>query len=323
MRWTVLVALIVAAACATESISSRAIWIAPGGNTACSSAPSRAGGFRHETSDLATSFGEPRHRGVDLVTSVAAPAQVIAGHFGYSSLDKALEDEDVEIFACTNDGWRSIGTTRTDGDGGFALTLSGDHRLGHGLHSLYATASDATGVALSAFVADANDAVAVIDVDGTLTAGENDVVTSVLFGRDPATQRDAPAALRALDHYQWVYVTSRSRTYTVLTRDWLADHGFPPGPVVLASSVMLPGSAAERYKKSALAALRAASVPITIAIGNRATDARAYAAANIPAERIFIKEPEYRDELAPFVAAKSVVPFASYADLPALVAALQ
>ena len=62
------------------------------------------------------------------------------------------------------------------------------------------------------------------------------------------------------------------------------------------SIVTLPGEDTIEFKSSALAEL--AAFDLIAGFGNRATDVAAYMNAGLTAERIFIKLPEFTDELS-------------------------
>lgn len=251
------------------------------------------------------------------MTSEAAPTQTIEGDIGYMAIDKGIEDEDVEIFACEADAWHSLGATRSDGGGHVTIRLVGAARLPAGLHSLYlAVAGDGRGVGFVAYVAPVGAATFVTDIDGTLTASENGVVKAVLFKSDLDDQPGAPAALRALASVmQPIYLTARPYATIELTRRWLAMHGYPRGPILTSAHFARPGTDALDHKRHLLASLAALGVAPRIAIGNRASDVLAY--EHIP--HVFVKIPGYTDELAPLVARGQAVEFTSYADLPKLV----
>ncbi|MEO8844054.1 MAG: hypothetical protein ABI591_11435 [Kofleriaceae bacterium] len=319
MRWL----LIFLAACVSEvPPSTLPDWHA-GAATGCQILPSAHGEsrFRHRGNRVAHRLGEPRHRGIDLVTSELATTQTIEGDLGYLAVDKGIEDEDVEIFACETTGateaWHSLGATRSDGDGHVAISLAGAARLPAGLHSLYlAVAGDGKGAGFLAYVAPIGAATFVTDVDGTLTSTENGIVKAVLFKSDLDDQPGAPAALRALaSGMQPIYLTARPHAYLELTRRWLTTHGYPRGPILTSAHFARPGSGALEHKRHLLAALAAVGVVPELAIGNRATDVLAY--EHIP--HVFVKIPGYTDELAPLVARGQAIEFSSYADLPRLV----
>src|SRR5262249_44171427 len=93
----------------------------------CAGAPEAGspGDFRHFRSNVISLLGDPRHRGFDLVTSAGTATQLLEGWISYTIFNKALEDEDVDVFACRAGEWQRKGTARTDGEGHFALRLSG------------------------------------------------------------------------------------------------------------------------------------------------------------------------------------------------------
>ncbi len=270
-------------------------------------------GFRHRSTSIAARIGGPRHRGIDLIAAEADQTQTIAGKLAYSAADKDAKDERVELFACVRRDWRSLGLVRTDGDGRFTVTLSGDQRLPPGLRDLYGIVpADRSGFSFLAYVAKAGESVIVTDIDGTVTSSENAVLNTVLFGDDIGHRAGAPKAF-ADSGRVIVYLSSRGDQLTGLTRGWLAAHGFPPGPIRHAqSAVTKPGPKTVAFKADVL---RKLGLPIHAAIGNRATDLAAYRQAGVPADRIFMKLPGFDDELANDLGAKRAVGFGDYASL--------
>lgn len=286
----------VLAGCATELSQAR-------GGSACGAVdagPARE--FRHAKSEIIAALGEPRHRGADLIASPTS-AQEVAGWIAYTATDKALEDEDVDVFACTDGSWDALGTARTDEEGHFTLGV----HLAPGLHDLYVSvAGDRSGVAMLGYV---GDDIVISDVDGTLTASENAFVETVLGGENPGAQADAATALAASGH-QVIYLTARGNQFTESTRSWLASRGFPKGPLRLAPSfVTLPGDATAAFKRDAIRGFGT----VAAAIGNRASDITAYAAAGVAADRIYIKLPEYQSEVQGALDAGEAMGFSDYA----------
>lgn len=256
--------------------------------------------WRHTTSRLVSELGEPRHRGVDLIASTDDATQILGGKITYSSVEKDLEDETVELFACIDARWEPIGNVLTNEDGRFTLTLRGDQRLPAGMRDVFASVSgDRTGTELIAFVAPPGTPVIATDVDGTLTASESAYPKYLAFGGDTAAQPDAAATLTSAvpRGVSVIYLSARGDRFTDDTRDWLAIKNFPRGPVRLPTSIVtLPGADTIEFKSHALAEL--ASFDLIAGFGNRATDVSAYSNAGLTAERIFIKLPEFTGELA-------------------------
>jgi phosphatidate phosphatase PAH1 len=317
MRWLLLPVFVAACALHTEVPPDRPTIPAITGISGCRARPAgRVANFRHTGSRLFAGLGAPRHRGVDLIAVESDEKQTVAGKLAYTSADKDLEHEDVIVYACVDDVWQELGDTSTDGNGRFQLTLTGKQRLPAGTRKLFAhVVGDGSGVEFVAYVARADESVIVTDIDGTLTESENAILNSWLFGDDIGNRRGAPAALAQSGH-QVVYVTARGDQFTELTRRWLHDHGFPPGPIRLSSAAFTPpGSKAVAFKANAL---RDLGVPINAAIGNKHTDVEAYEKAGVPRTRIFMKLPEFEGELREDLAARRATGFDDYRKLPPL-----
>lgn len=283
-------------------------------------AGARAEGFKHWTSAGIALAATAHHRGFDLVAAASSATQTLGGWISYGLVDKALEDEAVEVFACRAGQWQRLGTTRTDDEGHFELHLSGRSRLPVGMRDLYVSVKgDRTGAGFLAVVAPDTTPLLVSDIDGTLTSSESAFLKTTLLGLDVDVRAGAPAAYRAAaaKGYQLVYVTARGNQNTEVTRDWLARKGFPRGPVRLAPTfVTLPGSDTVAYKSTTFDAL-GAELEIAAGVGNRATDIAAYAATGVTAARIYIEAPEFADEVKPEIAAGHAVGFDTYDQLRA------
>ena len=279
----------------------------------------KPGSFRHFTSRLIAGLGDPKHRGFDLVASADSATQGLEGWISYTVVDKALEDEDVDVFACRAGAWREVGTARTDDEGHFTLALSGDSRLPIGMRDLFVSVvGDRTGAGFLGYVAPAGTPLVVSDVDGTLTSSENAFLETIALGGEPGVQPGAAQAFAAAAAAgkQLVYVTARGNQFTAATRRWLDDQGFPRGPVRLSPSfVTLPGGDTVEFKTQAISALSAAGLGLSAGVGNRATDVTAYGSTRIAADRIFVELPEFADELQPLLDAHQAVGFTRYGDL--------
>jgi hypothetical protein len=289
----------------------------------CAQAPETgpAGEFRHFTSKLISELGGAKHRGIDLVASATRTTQTLEGWISYTIADKALEDEDVDVFACLDGDWRHVGTARTDDEGYFALSLSGTALLPIGMRDLFiSVVGDRTGAPFLGYVAPEGTRLILSDVDGTLTSSENAFIETILLGSEPDPQPGAARAFAAATAkgYQMVYMTARGSQYTAETRAWLAHKQFPRGPLRLSPSfITLPGGDTVEYKSQTASALSAAGLALTAGVGNRASDVTAYGTAGIAAERIFIELPEYADEVEALLAGAAAIGFESYDDLRA------
>lgn len=270
--------------------------------------------WRHLSSEYIVELGDAYHRGHDLIATTADATQTITGKITYGPSDKDLEDEDVDVFACMARGWLRIGTVRTDDNGIFTLSLAGDARLPAGMRDLYVSvAGDRTGAEFLAFVAPPGAPVIASDVDGTLTASENAYPTALAIGGDVATQPDAPATLMsaAVRGVSIVYITARGDRFTQDTRDWFAAKGFPRGPLKMPAPIItIPGDDTVEFKTTALSALH--GFELVAGFGNRASDVTAYTNAGLAPDRIFIKLPEFDEELADDLTAGNATGFLAY-----------
>jgi hypothetical protein len=299
--------------------------------------PVMAKGWRHKRSSMIARSGSPNHRGIDLIASEQDDVQTFRGKLAYGKLDKDVDDEDVEVFACLDNGWKSLGTARTDDDGRFELkiasprsTPTGSARsdsagprstpaglLPVGMRDLYVAAlGDGSGAYFVGYVAPRGSGVIVTDVDGTISWSENSIIKTVISrSRDIKHRPNAPEALRQVK-YPIVYVTARGDVFIDVTRKWLERHGFPRGLLRLSHGAFArPGAKAVEYKKRTFAAL---AVPILAGIGNRKSDITAYTTAGLPGSRIFIHLPEFAKEVRADLAAGNAVGFSDYLELPKL-----
>lgn len=289
---------------------------------ACPATPAvgAKGPWRHPFSSPAiTLLGSPRHRGIDLIATSATPVQHIRGEISYGLADKALEDEEVALYACVNAAWRPLGTTITDGEGGFDLALSGGARLGLGQRPLYVSVvGDRSGTGFLALVAPVGQKIGISDIDGTLTSSENAFPESLITGAQVAAHPGAAQFWQSARGrgYAPVYLTSRGRVFTTASRRWLADRGFPAGPVRLAPSLLtFPGDATVDYKAGVMAEITATGIGIGIGAGNRKSDIQAYGRAGVPGARVLIKRPEYDSETDPLISAGAARGFSDYRTL--------
>jgi phosphatidate phosphatase PAH1 len=287
----------------------------------CPGAPDagKSGSFHHFKNVLISGLGDPRHRGFDLVASASTASQSLEGWLSYTVVDKALEDEDVDVFACRVGQWRKVGTARTDDEGHFTLGLSGTNRLPVGMRDLFVSVvGDRTGVRFLGYVAPDATQLVVSDVDGTLTSSENAFLETVALGGEPDARAGATKAFAAAitRGSQLVYVTARGNQFTTATRDWLDHKGFPRGPVRLSPSFLtLPGGDTIDYKTRTISALSAAGFELSAGVGNRASDVTAYTSTGVAAGRIFIELPEFVSEVQPLLDLHQAIGFAAYDEL--------
>jgi phosphatidate phosphatase PAH1 len=228
------------------------------------------------------------------VVATPGSAATIRGKFAYGVVSKDLEGEDVRVFLDDCAGWKSLGDFRTDGDGRISAPVP--TALGAGVYEVrLEVLGDASVAPGRLWILPIGTHLAVTDVDGTLTTGDEELVEDViadLFG--PIFSGDRvpeayPASAELTDAlvgrgYVLVYLTGRPYWLTAKTRDWLAAGGFAAGPLHVADSngEALPLEAAVgAYKRDYLESLAAQGFILDEAYGNAATDVYAYAAAGI------------------------------------------
>jgi len=270
-------------------------------------------GIRHWRNRHMWTVMDPAHRGFDLIAAEGEP-QVLRGKLAHSIFDKAIEDEDVTLFACVDHDWQRLGTARSDRDGRFELGV----HLPVGMRDVYAAAPDGDDFRFLAYVAPRGMAMVVSDIDGTLTHGEGAFGKQLVFGSDVHAQPAAAASLRAATEagYQIVYLSGRGDRFTDATRRWLDEQGFPRGPLRLGRPMLvMPGAATVEYKWTVVTALRQ-WFAVAAGVGNRASDVAAYRMAGLPAQRTFVVLPEFLRELRSDLEGRRAVGFTHYAPLP-------
>ncbi len=123
-----------------------------------------------------------------------------------------------------------------------------------------------------------NRTIIVCDIDGTIswTDFERLYLDKSNVGTKPIDQ--AVETLQELSgRFNIAYLSARPRILMGLTKEWLDEHGFPPGPLLTASSID-EGIHAERFKEKTIREHKKSAPYILIGIGNLDSDAEAYAA---------------------------------------------
>lgn len=116
------------------------------------------------------------------------------------------------------------------------------------------------------------------DIDGTIS--ETDFSTLVFGDADEDESRPFPHAAETLreltKRFELIYLTARPVTLRDKTRRWLAQHGFPPAPLITTPR-RRDVLRAQGYKMEVIREIQAAVHSVGIGIGNAVTDAEAYA----------------------------------------------
>ncbi len=252
---------------------------------------------------LRAALGPANHVVQDVVATPGAPATIRA-KLAYGSISKDLEHEKVRVFLDACSGWTRLAEVRTDDEGRIAAPLR--VKLAPGVYEVRVEVmGDASIGSGRIWILPRGTRLAVTDIDGTLTTGDDEMVkdvTSDLFqplgsGKRAAAAYPGAVALTnalAARGYVVVFLTGRPYWLAGKTRDWLAAGGFAPGPLHVADSNAEAVPSADgvgAFKLAYLRSLAAAGFVLEEAYGNATTDVSAYAGAGIPPRATWIIGP--------------------------------
>lgn len=175
-----------------------------------------------------------------------------------------------------------VGQERTGPDGRARVTIAAEGPL----EREFRVEADAFGRHLSRmgriYTPDPGRVGVAVDIDETLSQTEID---SLLFRRSDRESDPLDHSVKALTRlatdFEIVYLTARPRFLIEKTRDWLARHGYPSGPLLTSPHWRRSLRGGGRFKTETLTALRAEWPNVLIGIGDRETDLAAYRAAGM------------------------------------------
>ncbi len=223
--------------------------------------------------------GDPRHYAQDVIAPPGEAATITA-KFAYGSVWKDLEDERVRVFVDDCTGWQVVGTFVTDDDGVITFPVAG---LGAGQHEVRAVVlGDGTEAVTSLWLLPRGTHVVITDVDGTMTTADTELFQELLDGDYvPTAYPDAQALTHAhvARGHVVIYLTGRPYWLLAITRGWLTNRGFAPGPVHVTDSntdILPTEGSVGAFKTSWLEGLVAQGYEIDLAYGNATTDIYAY-----------------------------------------------
>jgi phosphatidate phosphatase PAH1 len=253
--------------------------------------------WRHSRSELLAKVASPRHFARDAVTSVGTQVSLQA-KFSYGKTSKDIEDEKVRVLMYSCEGWTSVGDAITDDDGWISVDYPAPAEPGiYGV--MFQLEGDGSYVNSRLWAVPEGTKVAVFDIDGTLTTGDDEVFREVTdkIVDDGDYQAEAYPGGAALSEYYaeqgylLLYVTGRPYWLKNITKAWLADHKLADGALRLTPthSDFLPSeSGVGEFKLAELEALGRGGLLLDIAHGNATTDISAYLGAGLPKERVWI-----------------------------------
>jgi hypothetical protein len=278
-------------------------------------------GWKHSVASLlVTHAGDPHHSTVEPIVTASAGA-VIKARFAYGIVGKELEDEPVEgwIRTAPCGPWVSLGDRVTNSEGEVSFRIDGGRLAQKGVYDFRVVAHGDLSRAVGAIhVVKPGQAAVVFDIDGSLTTGDSEMYKQVLLGTDPAmrTGADLVVARYADRGYQPVYLTARPAVLDLVSRRWLAEHGFPAGPlhttVSLGEAVPTNGGVGA-YKRDHLRAWeQSPRLVFVAAYGNSTTDIFAYAQAGIAPSNTFIVGDHGGEAAAGYAPTQAVTDFLSH-----------
>jgi len=187
--------------------------------------------------------------------------------------------------------WQPIATTRTGDDGTYDLADTGF--VAPNGRPIYAMLdADGSCAVHYDFLLPPGSKVVVTDIDGTLTLSDNELFMQFTDDKYvPVMMASADRLMQAwaTKGYPIVYLTARQHLLRPESRGWLADLGFPAGPLITA----VGGEQADVYKTLWMKRMiQDFGWQVVAAYGNAVTDITAYANASVPLDRTFIVGPE-------------------------------
>lgn len=250
--------------------------------------------WRHEiATPIATLAGDANHAGKDIIARQGTTATLRA-RLTYGAVSKDLEDEDVLVFLDDCTGWRSLGRARTDDNGRVQVAAP---RLPVGAYEVrFQVAGDQSVTSSVLWVLPTGTRFVVSDIDATLTTSDGELFEQIFSGLVPPAYPMGAELMKAHAEHGSVimYLTGRPYWLSEMTRGWLADKQFTPGPlrVTDSNSDILPteGSVGA-FKRAQLAELVAAGFVIDAAYGNATTDISAYLDVGLDPAHVWIIGP--------------------------------
>ncbi|HEU5056975.1 MAG TPA: hypothetical protein VFU21_10645, partial [Kofleriaceae bacterium] len=250
--------------------------------TALPYAPGAPQGFEHLGNEVVAAGGGPTHHAQDIVVR-ADQAATVSGVFQYSILAVDIADEVVRVSLDTCDGWRDLGSVRTDDDGRAAVAIA--EPLAPGVyHLVFEVTADATLASAYLWSLPAGTRMALFDIDGTLTSSNSELWKEILLGDyvpEPTPSAANLTAAHAERGHIPIFLGARPGTLDAITRAWLDDLEFAHGVVHLtehAAQMVPTNSGVGVYKRDFIRSLLDAGLLIDVAYGDASTDIFAYLA---------------------------------------------
>ena len=269
--------------------------------------------WNHKKTEAMTRWsGSPNHRLHDRIYNHGSAPWLI-GKFAYGLFDKDLKGEAVSLYVHKDENcgaWHPLGqqpTTKDESDEVIEGIANDGGRiyfqleaLSRGIYPIRARVDvDKSLASGTLYLLKEETPVVIFDIDGTLTRSDRELTSQLLSKISKGTYipRMRPEARELA--WEWfrrgalpVYLTGRPDNLQQLTRAWLEEQAFPPGPILLANRLRdakpTRGSVGKFKQRELQRLIQTLKLNVAAAYGNASTDRFAYQNAQIPPHQIFL-----------------------------------
>ena len=252
--------------------------------------------IKDEAGDILGNPGGPYgYTRMGVTDSTGADALRFVGKKARSTNDAGLvsmpiTSEYVSLWSFDGSEWFQAARVQTDGSGDY--DISGVDGSPNRFQPHYAVLEgDQSCAAHYSWLLPTGAKIFISDIDETLTLSDEELFSQIAdVSYDPVENSSASTMMAkwAEKGYSVVYLTARPHVFRAETRSWLTAHGFPPGPVISANS-LVTGDSARMYKGAWVNRLTDDfGWEIIAAYGNATSDIDAYEDGGIPKDITFI-----------------------------------
>jgi phosphatidate phosphatase PAH1 len=253
----------------------------------------KSGFLSADNEQTATDYTESKSENQDtFVTDTTAQTVLGRMSLGQALKTYGLAGEKVSLWNRNETGWLKLGEQTTDENGYYSFGLTGELAFGAGSHQLFAVLeANSTCATHGVFVWPQGTQVIVTDIDGTLTLNDAEFLRQI--GEPDYVPQQNQSADKLMNEwsskgYKIIYLTARPHLFRVPTRTWLAQFGFPFGPVITADTLVFDESA-RTYKRDNIAKIgKEYGWKIVAQYGNATSDIQAYEDAQLSKSTTFI-----------------------------------